>query len=35
MHGRSTTSNTVVPDASDVRMISQVAGGDRRAFELL
>ena len=35
MHGRSTASITVVPDAGDVRMISQVAGGDRRAFEVL
>jgi RNA polymerase sigma-70 factor (ECF subfamily) len=35
MHGRSTASSTVVPDASDVQMISQVAGGDRHAFEAL
>jgi RNA polymerase sigma-70 factor (ECF subfamily) len=36
MQGRSTTvSNAVDPDASDVRMISQVAGGDRHVFEVL
>ena len=35
MHGRSTASNTVVPDASDARMISQIAGGNRHAFEAL
>jgi RNA polymerase sigma-70 factor (ECF subfamily) len=36
MHGRSTTvSDAVDPDASDVRMISQVAGGDRLVFEVL
>lgn len=35
MHGRSTASSTVVPDASDVQMISQVAGGNRHAFEAL
>jgi RNA polymerase sigma-70 factor (ECF subfamily) len=35
MHGRSTAATRVVPDAIDVQMISQVAGGDRHAFEVL
>jgi RNA polymerase sigma-70 factor (ECF subfamily) len=35
MRGRNTASNTVVSNASEARMITQVAGGDRHAFEVL